>query len=427
MTRRRNVRSVLAGGATFLLTGLGSPAAAATLSGVMEPATAGDAETQVTFGYVDDRGDPFLLRAGEIEVRVDGEVVPARLTKSGPGGEPWELAIALDGRAFAGEDAAAWARELASILDSAGEGETFRVVGLGRAGDLARSGAQEKELEKFLRSDRKVALWDEVTEALDPLSRPGPPARKVLLLISGGEEGKPGRFPVASVADAADSARVAVWTVSPADAGTAGGRARVASLSERTGGRSRVASPGRGPEALRAAVAGIRASQVVVLPRTAGGARIELRPAAAGADALSGWSRARRRIRPAGGLPGWVLPAAVLVLLLAAGAVALRKTPVGRLVPPPEHGDAVPVTRAGLTIGGATGNGLVLDDPRVSRNHAVVRMEGRSVVLVDLKSSNGTELNGRAITRAELSPGDRIVLAGAVELRFERFRFGKGS
>jgi pSer/pThr/pTyr-binding forkhead associated (FHA) protein len=46
--------------------------------------------------------------------------------------------------------------------------------------------------------------------------------------------------------------------------------------------------------------------------------------------------------------------------------------------------------------------------------------------LVDLRSSNGTRLNGRKIESAPLEHGDRILLADAVELRFERrFRFGR--
>ncbi|GAB4575448.1 MAG: hypothetical protein Kow0077_27000 [Anaerolineae bacterium] len=55
----------------------------------------------------------------------------------------------------------------------------------------------------------------------------------------------------------------------------------------------------------------------------------------------------------------------------------------------------------------------------VSRRHAVIRIEGLSVYLVDIGSTNGTFLNGRRIHpehRHVLYSGDRIRL-GALELQ----------
>ena len=73
-----------------------------------------------------------------------------------------------------------------------------------------------------------------------------------------------------------------------------------------------------------------------------------------------------------------------------------------------------------LTIGRAEGNALVLDDARVSRNHAVVhRCDGRWCV-EDCGSFNGTYLNGvraPARTPQPLHHCDRIVV-GAVALVF---------
>jgi hypothetical protein len=64
---------------------------------------------------------------------------------------------------------------------------------------------------------------------------------------------------------------------------------------------------------------------------------------------------------------------------------------------------------------------LVLDDPNVSRRHAELREEGGSWWLVDLDSTNGTELNGKRVQRAKLADGDRIGL-GELELVFSRER-----
>jgi hypothetical protein len=60
-----------------------------------------------------------------------------------------------------------------------------------------------------------------------------------------------------------------------------------------------------------------------------------------------------------------------------------------------------------------------VDDPNVSRRHAEVRQEDATYWLVDLDSTNGTQLNGRKITRAKLSDGDRIRL-GDTQVVFGR-------
>jgi pSer/pThr/pTyr-binding forkhead associated (FHA) protein len=60
-----------------------------------------------------------------------------------------------------------------------------------------------------------------------------------------------------------------------------------------------------------------------------------------------------------------------------------------------------------------------VDDPNVSRRHAEVRQEGATYWLVDLDSTNGTELNGRRVSRAKLADGDTITLGGT-EIVFGR-------
>jgi FHA domain len=59
--------------------------------------------------------------------------------------------------------------------------------------------------------------------------------------------------------------------------------------------------------------------------------------------------------------------------------------------------------------------GLVLSDPGVSRRHAAVRESAGSITVEDLGSSNGTFVNGRAISGAvELADGDEIQIGGTV-------------
>ena len=60
-----------------------------------------------------------------------------------------------------------------------------------------------------------------------------------------------------------------------------------------------------------------------------------------------------------------------------------------------------------------------LSDPNVSRRHAEVRRENGSYWVIDLDSTNGTEVNGRRLRRARLSTGD-VIRIGETDLRFEK-------
>ena len=77
------------------------------------------------------------------------------------------------------------------------------------------------------------------------------------------------------------------------------------------------------------------------------------------------------------------------------------------------------VERPVLTLGRARECDIVVDDPSVSRRHAELRRGPGGFTLVDLSSTNGTQVNGKKIEQAEVADGDRIML-GQTELRFER-------
>jgi hypothetical protein len=61
-----------------------------------------------------------------------------------------------------------------------------------------------------------------------------------------------------------------------------------------------------------------------------------------------------------------------------------------------------------ITIGREEGNGLRLNDERVSRFHAKVQVEDGDIILTDLDSTNGTRVNGTAIQIRRLRPGDQV-------------------
>jgi hypothetical protein len=77
------------------------------------------------------------------------------------------------------------------------------------------------------------------------------------------------------------------------------------------------------------------------------------------------------------------------------------------------------VERARLVIGRSKDCDIQLSDPNASRRHAELRQEGAAYWIVDLDSTNGTEVNGRRAKRAKLDDGDRITI-GSTELVFER-------
>src|SRR5215218_202146 len=61
-----------------------------------------------------------------------------------------------------------------------------------------------------------------------------------------------------------------------------------------------------------------------------------------------------------------------------------------------------------VTIGREEGNGLRLNDERVSRFHAKVQVEDGDIILTDLDSTNGTRVNGTAIQIRRLRAGDQV-------------------
>jgi len=71
-----------------------------------------------------------------------------------------------------------------------------------------------------------------------------------------------------------------------------------------------------------------------------------------------------------------------------------------------------------LTIGRSAACDLVVDSVLVSRQHAQLECAAGRCTIEDLGSSNGTFVNGRRVSRAALSPGDRLRL-GDVELAYQ--------
>jgi pSer/pThr/pTyr-binding forkhead associated (FHA) protein len=72
----------------------------------------------------------------------------------------------------------------------------------------------------------------------------------------------------------------------------------------------------------------------------------------------------------------------------------------------------IPLDRQVHNIGRRLDNQIVIDDPRVSRNHAQLRVTKGRFAIFDLNSTGGTFINGQRTTKSILYPGDVISLAG---------------
>ena len=109
----------------------------------------------------------------------------------------------------------------------------------------------------------------------------------------------------------------------------------------------------------------------------------------------------------------------------AATPIATEPEPEPEPEPPSEivtltlEGRPHPVAPTGLVIGRSRECDLRVADGNASRRHAEIVRDGDDYLVVDLGSTNGTELNGHRITREVLSDGDRITI-GATDLVFGR-------
>jgi len=73
-----------------------------------------------------------------------------------------------------------------------------------------------------------------------------------------------------------------------------------------------------------------------------------------------------------------------------------------------------PLAKPIINIGRRLENDLVIDDPRVSRNHAQLRAIEGNYVLIDLSSTAGTFVNGNRVTQTIIYPNDSISLGGVI-------------
>lgn len=82
------------------------------------------------------------------------------------------------------------------------------------------------------------------------------------------------------------------------------------------------------------------------------------------------------------------------------------------------HGDQVPLFRPETHIGKLASNDIMITDPYASRIHAVIRWAPQGYVIEDLRSTNGTYVDGQRITAPTFLQPGQVIRIGQTELTF---------
>lgn len=80
---------------------------------------------------------------------------------------------------------------------------------------------------------------------------------------------------------------------------------------------------------------------------------------------------------------------------------------------------ALPVNEEQISIGRSEENSVVIDDPNVSRQHALIEKKDGRYILKDLQSTNGTFVTGSRVKHHSLHNGD-VIMIGTTKLQFRR-------
>jgi len=268
----------------------------------------------------------------------------------------------------------------------------------------------------------RTLLYDGMYRAVE-LVRQGVdiPRRAFVILLSDSQDGGSVRkLDDASALAASDGSRVQipVFTIGYANFGR-GGLEALQRLSKETGGDFvEAANPGQMAAFYDNILSQMTKSYVARFTPELDGKTHRIEVSAGGLKQARAvpYPLYRRPIWPlAAGAAGGCFGLALLTWLV------LRRRPAGRLVfvAGPRAGEGIALRPGRIRIGSLPDNDLAIPSSTVSRYHAEIHVSGRRVSIEDLRSSNGTQVNGAAVQMSPLRPGDRIKIAD-IDLVFER-------
>jgi FHA domain-containing protein len=71
-----------------------------------------------------------------------------------------------------------------------------------------------------------------------------------------------------------------------------------------------------------------------------------------------------------------------------------------------------------ISVGRASDNDVIVDDPQVSRHHCQLKLQHGAYSFADLGSRNGSWVNGQSASEVALGPGD-LIRIGSTEIEFQ--------
>jgi len=84
-----------------------------------------------------------------------------------------------------------------------------------------------------------------------------------------------------------------------------------------------------------------------------------------------------------------------------------------RLIPlEPGQGAEINFDRPILLVGRHEECDILLDSRKVSRKHCIVALMGDCLVVRDLGSTNGVQVNGKSVVEARVLSGDELAIGG---------------
>jgi anti-anti-sigma factor len=93
--------------------------------------------------------------------------------------------------------------------------------------------------------------------------------------------------------------------------------------------------------------------------------------------------------------------------------------------PTQDVGRSIELSGGGMRLGRSADAEVSINCPTLSRMHAEIRRIGKDWQINDLKSANGTFLNGKEVKQAPLRPGDEVTLGEEVTIRISEAGTGE--
>jgi VWFA-related protein len=288
--------------------------------------------------------------------------------------------------------------------------------------DLSRPETRQaiSSLEIDVDRSQHTLLYDGAAKALDLIrAARGLPRTAFLVLFSDGKDGgsdKTRDAVIARARGAGDEPRILIFSIGYARFGGEG-LDEMRRLAAETGGDFLQAeSMVHLRDFFDAIATQILESYVVRFPTSLDGAEHKLRLE------VDEKSAERSLVYPSVARPLWPWLAALGALLAAAAVVfALRARRAGgriAIMSGAKAGMVYELLPGRTRIGALDDNDIVLLSGAVSRYHAEIHLRGRHASIEDLRSKNGTRVNGQVIQECPLRSGDRIAIAD-VELVYE--------